>query len=285
MPVASVRSRVRLVVLGAAALLLAALTACGEKIEAVAGPAAAPAPEPVKLDVPYVPTPHELVDLMLDMADVGPGDHLIDLGSGDGRIVIAAVRDRGVPSAVGVEIDPARIEEANANARAAGVEDRVVFERGDLFEKDFSDATVLTMYLLRTINLRLRPIILENLAPGTRVVSHVFDMADWTPDRTEWIGSVPVYLWIVPARVAGDWVLETGDDAPSFALSIMQNFQRIQGTATRDGTRHLLASATLHGNEIRFEFGGEQFVGMVDGDTIRGRTVSGMERSWHARRI
>jgi SAM-dependent methyltransferase len=147
-------------------------------------------------DVPFVPTDQKVVEKMLELARVGPRDIVYDLGSGDGRIVIAAAKKgaRGV----GVDIDPQRIEEARENARAAGVEDRVRFVQGDLFKADIGDATVVTLYLLSTVNQRLRPKLLAELRPGTRIVSHAFDMGDWHPQATEQVGGTTVYYWVVP---------------------------------------------------------------------------------------
>jgi len=142
--------------------------------------AAAPSVHSHSLDVPYVPTPPEVVNRMLEVAQVGPKDFVIDLGSGDGRIAIAAVKNHGARGAMGVDINPERIAEAQANAQEAGVTDKVEFREQNLFETDFSQASVLTMYLLPDVNMVLRPKILE-LAPGTRVVSHAFDMEDWKP--------------------------------------------------------------------------------------------------------
>jgi hypothetical protein len=151
------------------------------------------------IDVPFVPTPHAAVAAMLDVAEVGASDMVYDLGSGDGRIPIAAAR-RGA-RAVGIDIDPRRIDEARANAEEAGVTDRVRFIRGDLFELDLSPATVITLYLLPRLNLRLRPTLLA-LAPGTRIVSHGFDMGDWKPEQTITAGGSLIHFWRVPARVA-----------------------------------------------------------------------------------
>jgi SAM-dependent methyltransferase len=147
-------------------------------------------------DVMYVPTPDAVVKEMLSLADVKPGDVVYDLGCGDGRIVIEAAK-RGAAKAVGVDIDPERIQEARENARAAGVQDRVTFIEGDLFEVDFADANVVTLYLLPELNLRLRPKLLA-LKPGTRIVSHAFDMGDWAPERTEHVEGKTVYAWTVP---------------------------------------------------------------------------------------
>jgi len=150
-----------------------------------------------KLDVPYVPTPMEVVNKMLDMGKVGAGDTLYDLGCGDGRIVITAAKERGARG-VGVDIDPQRIVEANENAEKAGVKDRVQFRQGDLFKADFSPATVVTLYLLPDINKRLRPQLWRQLKVGTRVVSHAFDMGDeWPPERTERADFRTIYAWTI----------------------------------------------------------------------------------------
>lgn len=134
---------------------------------------------------------------MLDMADVGPGDYVIDLGSGDGRILIAAARDRGARG-IGIEIDPVLVREATANAAAAGIADRVTFKAQDLFETPLAEADVVTMFLLPEVNLKLRPRLLAQLKPGARVVSHVFDMGDWRPDETRRVGGARVHLWTIP---------------------------------------------------------------------------------------
>jgi precorrin-6B methylase 2 len=159
-----------------------------------------------RLDVPYVPTPERVVDRMLELAKPQPGDVLYDLGSGDGRIVITAAKRYGVRG-VGVDLDPDRIREANENAKQAGVTDRVRFIQGDLFDTDLREASVVTLYLLPDVNLRLRPKLLAELRPGTRVVSHNYNMGDWEPEHRETIslpsGEHVVYLWRVPPRAAG----------------------------------------------------------------------------------
>ncbi|WP_035993052.1 SAM-dependent methyltransferase [Leptolyngbya sp. KIOST-1] len=159
-----------------------------------------PAPVRTDLDVPYVPTPMEVVDEMLRLADVGQDDLLYDLGSGDGRIVIAAAERFGTRG-VGVDIDPDRVEEANANAEAAGVTELVEFREQDLFETDFSEATVVTLYLLSEVNLRLKPRLLQELQPGTRIVSHAFDMGRWEPEQVVNVDGRMVYFWTVPEEV------------------------------------------------------------------------------------
>lgn len=164
--------------------------------------AQAPATQPQERpgDVPYVPTPEAVVDAMLDVAKVGKNDILYDLGSGDGRIVITAAQKFGTRG-TGIDIDPERIQEANANAQKAGVTDRVKFVQQDLFKTDFSDATVVTLYLLPDINLKLRPTLLSKLKPGTRIVSHAFDMGDWKPEKTLQVDGRTVYYWVVPKEV------------------------------------------------------------------------------------
>lgn len=152
-------------------------------------------------DVIFVPTPNKVVERMLDMARVTPRDRVYDLGCGDGRIVIHAARHYGA-RAVGIDIDPERIREANANAAAAGVTDKVKFVEGDLFEADISPATVVTLYLLTSLNLKLKPRLLSALNPGTRIVSHAFDMGDWKPEQQDEIEGSNVYLWRVPTQKA-----------------------------------------------------------------------------------
>lgn len=156
---------------------------------------------PVKLDVPYVPTPQAVVDKMLELAKPTKDDFLIDLGSGDGRIVVTAAKKYGTRG-LGIDINPERIAEANANAKKEGVESLVEFRQADLFETDFSKANVLTMYLLSSVNMKLRPKILSDLKPGTRVVSHAFDMGDWKPDTTEQVDGKTVYMWTIPQKKA-----------------------------------------------------------------------------------
>lgn len=148
-------------------------------------------------DVPYVPTPQVVVEKMLDVAQVGKGDLVYDLGCGDGRIVITAAKERGARG-VGIDLNPTRIAEANANARRAGVEDKVKFMVGDLFQSDFSEASVVTLYLLPEVNRALRPILWRQLKIGTRVVSHDFDMGpEWPPEKTERIGAKTIYYWTI----------------------------------------------------------------------------------------
>lgn len=192
------------------AVFAAIVAACGASAQRspvtqdVPAPAAKQQPSPVKKDVPYVPTPQNVVDEMLTLANVTKDDVVYDLGCGDGRLVITAVKKFGALRGFGVDIDPQRIEESNANARAAGVTDRVTFAVQDLFQTDFKEATVVTLYLLPEVNLRLRPKLLSDLKPGTRVVSHSFDMGDWKPEKAITVqpGGQRLYLWTIPAKTS-----------------------------------------------------------------------------------
>ncbi|HEY9559374.1 MAG TPA: class I SAM-dependent methyltransferase [Anseongella sp.] len=157
------------------------------------------AQETPDLDVPYVPTSQEVVNAMLDLAGVTARDVVYDLGCGDGRIVITAAKKYGA-TGTGIDIDPERITEATENAKKAGVGKKVKFIKADLFESDFSEASVVTLYLLSTINMKLRPILLKQLKPGTRIVSHAFDMGDWEPDETRTVNGTRIYLWTVPEK-------------------------------------------------------------------------------------
>jgi SAM-dependent methyltransferase len=222
-----------------------------------------------RLDVPYVVTDMQVVDAMLGMARVRPNDYVLDLGSGDGRILIAAARSHGARG-LGVDIDPARVDEAKANARDAGVSARVTFRRQDLFETPLAEADVLALYLLPEINLRLRPRILAEMRPGTRVVSHDFDMGDWRWDLRERVGSATVYMWIVPARVGGRWTLSTG--GRDFTLDLAQKYQAFTGHASVGGRQVRVEQGRLAGENIRFIVdlgdGRRTFEGRVDGDTM-----------------
>ena len=214
--------------------------------------------------VPYVPTPQEVVERMLEIAKVGPQDYLIDLGSGDGRIVVTAAKQLGARG-FGVDLNPVRIEESIENAAKAGVSDRVTFQQRNLFETDLSDATVITMYLLPRVNLDLRPKLLE-LKPGTRLVSHDFSMDDWKPDAfaemdvKEKYGTAPgsssIYFWIVPARVSGSWQwqLAVGGKPLAYELALQQKYQMISGTVRVGGRSVKLEDARLRGDQISFSF-------------------------------
>jgi SAM-dependent methyltransferase len=237
-----------------------------------------PAPVLPGKDVAWVPTPDAAADRMLSMAQVGPRDLVVDLGSGDGKIAIMAARRFGA-RAVGVEYDPAMLEVSREAARREGVADRVRFAQGDLFEYDFREATVVTLYLLTTINVKLRPRILA-MRPGTRVASHMFRMGDWEPDERDRVAGSDVFLWIVPARVAGAWRLTHGAD--TFTLDLQQSYQRVTGTVRH--ARGLGAlDVTLRGADVRVAFDDAAGVrrtmsGRVDGERMQGE-------GWRAVRV
>jgi len=225
-----------------------------------------------RLDVPYVTTDNEVVEVMLGMAQVRPNEKVVDLGSGDGRILIAAARSLGARG-LGVDIDPARVREANANARAAGVAHRVIFRREDLFETPIRDADVVTLYLLQEINIRLRPRLLAELRPGTRVVSHDFDMGDWPHDARRQVGSASVYLWIVPAPVSGRWTMSL-DGRPA-ELEIDQRYQQFTGRLNVGGQPARIEQGRINGPNLRFvaRVGGgarRVFEGRLEGDALVG---------------
>lgn len=214
---------------------------------------------PPRLDVPYVPTDQVTVEAMLDMAKVGPNDFVIDLGSGDGRIVVTAAKKYGARG-FGVDLNPQRIKEANENAQAAGVTDKVTFYNQNLFDTKIGDATVLTMYLLPSVNLQLRPRLFTELKPGTRVVSHDFDMGDWQPDNQADLGRDQVYFWVIPAQVGGKWSVKAGGD--SFTVALEQKHQMLSGTAS--GGKSGKVEGKLLGSEVTFSLDGRKYIGKVD---------------------
>ena len=229
-------------------------------------------------DVIWVPTPQALVDKMLDIAKVTPKDYLIDLGSGDGRTVITAAK-RGV-KALGIEYNPDMVELSKRNAAKERVGDRASFTKADLFETDFSEATVITMFLLPDINLKLRPKIL-NLKPGTRIVSNSFTMGDWKADDTVMVKNGCVsyctaYLWIVPAKVEGTWQVGDGE------LTLKQTYQMVSGDLKRGGKTVQLANGKLKGDRIMFNAGGSVYTGRVNGNGMEGTISSGGD--WKASR-
>ncbi len=194
----------RIILLLIASISLAALGTAGcttqRDFEAEAQAPNVTTPAQRQPDVPYVPTPQPVVDAMLQLAQVNSNDVIYDLGSGDGRIPITAAQRFGIRS-VGVDINPQRVQEANANAQKAGVTNRVEFRQQDLFETDLRNATVVTLYLLPDVNLKLRPKLLRELRPGTRIVSHAFDMGDWQPQQVQQVDGKTIYLWVVPENV------------------------------------------------------------------------------------
>ena len=222
-------------------------------------------------DVVWVPTPQPLVEKMLDMAHLTPQDFHIDLGSGDGRTVITAAK-RGA-RALGIEYNPDMVALSKKNAAAAGVGDKATFVQADLFETDFSKANVLTLFLLPSINMKLRPKILD-MKPGTRVVANSFNMEDWDADETETIAGdctswCTALLWIVPAKVQGSWAMPQGE------LKLTQQFQKVSGTL---GTQQI-AEGKLRGDELTFKVGNTTYTGKVDGSTIHGTNWTATKRA------
>ena len=258
-----------------------------------------------ELDTPYVPTPQAVVDRMLDMAQVKASDMVIDLGSGDGRIMITAAKRHGARG-FGVEIDPRLVKRSNEEAKRVGVAERVKFLQQDLFSTDFHEAAVLTLYLLPDVNIALRPKILAELKPGTRVVSHDYGMGEWRPDAQETIPAPDktvgtrkesmVYLWIVPARIEGEWIfdLSSGGKTRRTRLVLKQRYQFVSGAVELTGLGDVqISDGRLRGNEVRLvlppgalDRGPVELVGRVTGDSLNG-TVRRGERevaNWSARR-
>jgi hypothetical protein len=230
-------------------------------------------------DVVWVPTAQTLVDRMLNMAKLTPNDYLIDLGSGDGRTVITAAQ-RGA-KALGIEYNPKMVELSKENAAKAGVTDRATFMKADLFQTDFSKATVITLFLLPELNLRLRPKLLE-MKPGTRIVSNSFDMGNWTADETiETVDKCQTYcsafLWIIPAKVDGTWRMENGK------LAFKQNFQVFKGTLSAGNVVTPITKGRLNGEEITFTAGNTVYKGRVSGNVMEGTsTGGGKDAPWRA---
>lgn len=266
---------------------------------AIAQPTPAPRPSPTVPDkpaAPYVPTPDAVVTEMLKLAGVKQGDILYDLGSGDGRLVIVAVQQFGAQRGVGIEIEPKLIKLSQENAQKAGVSDRTQFLQQDLFQTDFRDASVVTLYLSPTANRQLRPKLLNDLKPGSRVVSHSFTMGDWPPDRVVNIPSAvrTLYYWVVPAQVAGQWqgsaeVSRNQDSRPiPHTLQFRQKFQQIEVQFTPTGRASSVYRGKLEGNAIRCQGAKTanghalEFVGQIEGDTLKGtievETTSGVQR-------
>jgi len=272
---------------------------------ALTAAAAAPAASQLQQDAPYVPTPDVVVAAMLGLARVGKDDFVVDLGSGDGRIVITAARQFGARG-LGVEIDSNLVAEARRQALSQGVAERVAFVAENVFITDFRKASVLTMYLGHRMNLQLRPALFEQLRPGARVVSHDFDMGNWRPDAQVRV-KVPdkpygppvsdIYLWIMPANAAGTWQwrLEAAGTAVPYELALEQTFQSLAGRALAAGRAARLAEPGLTGSEVRFVLyvpanGRElrhEYTGRVSGEAITGRVRldGGAEVVWNAQRV
>jgi len=227
-------------------------------------------------DVVWVPTPQMLVDTMLGMAKVTSADYVIDLGSGDGRLVITAAK-RGA-TALGIEYNPNMVELARRSALEEGVSDKATFAQADIFESDFSKATVLTLFLLSDLNLKLRPVILD-MKPGTRIVSNTFSMSDWEPDQTVRLNEptswTTAHLWIVPAKVEGIWRLNDGQ------INFTQDFQKITGTLTL-GNKEMKLIGKLDGDKISFSSEGIVYTGTVKGNVMSGTRTG--DSAWEASR-
>lgn len=268
-------------------------------------PAWSPAAEQHALaDVPYVPTPPAVVDVMLGLAGVGPADYVIDLGSGDGRIVIAAAKQCGARG-MGVEIDGNLVGAARREAQREGVAGRVEFREQNLFITEIGQATVVTMYLYPRLMLQLRPRLFAELKPGTRVVSHDFDMERWlpearvtvpVPDKPYGSPSSEVFFWIMPANAAGTWRWRSADDAAAEnELTVSQTYQMLEGRGVAGGRTVRVESGRVRGDEIRLMLTAEidgravrqALNGRVSGDTIRGKEQlpGGGERDWSATRV
>jgi len=226
-------------------------------------------------DVVWVPTPQELVNKMLEMAEVTSNDFVIDLGSGDGRTVITAAKIGA--RALGVEYNPDMVALSKENAKKEGMSDKVEFIQADLFWTDLSKATVITMFLLPEINLKLRPRLLD-LKPGTRIVSNTFTMAEWEADfegttEENWNSWNTAFLWIVPAKVGGTWKLGDGE------LNLIQEFQFIRGTYISTGKSYTVTDGRLRGNSISFTINNEKYSGTVGDKTIKGTATNASEGS------
>lgn len=253
---------------------------------------------PERLDVPYVPTPDEIVAEMIKMAGIKENDVVYDLGCGDGRIIISACQKTGARG-VGVDIDPERIAECRSNAKNANVEDKVTFLQEDLFKVDFSEATVLALYLLPEINVKLRPRILNDLQPGSRIISHNYSMGDWLPDTARHLDARhSIYFWVVPANVGGTWniSLQEKEGPIRRILRLDQGYQIVTGDISSESGRTLISSVNLSGNDIRFTVDRKAargtiaviFTGKAKGNVMEGSFKSpenpDIKGTWRARR-
>src|ERR1051326_1019422 len=257
--------------------LILPFTAAAQKFEPQVGQAGK--------DVIWVPTPEEVVDRMLTMAQVTPNDFVVDLGSGDGRTVIMAAKKFGA-KALGIEYNPEIVKLSQENAQKAGVSDRAQFRRADIFATDFSQATVITLYLLPALNMKLRPTILAMKA-GTRVASHSFTMEDWEADEVSTMDGRRAYFWIVPANVMGTWTLDAGGQKSELTLD--QTFQKINGTVSFGAVQGGLRDAHMRGPQISFSYVDQaglrrDFTGSVNGRQMEGsfRDDKGQDGRWSA---
>ena len=227
-------------------------------------------------DVIWIPTPEGLIDKMLTAAKVTDKDKLFDLGAGDGIIAITAARKYGAQS-VGIEYNPDMAQFARRKVAEAGMNDKVRIITGDIFQEDFSSATVVTLYLMPHLNMKLRPTLLK-MKPGTRVVSHAFTMGDWEPDETMSFNHTQGYFWVVPAQIEGSWVMNGFDGGP-IRVNLSQSFQNIGGTLTRGGQSFAMLGAKLRGDEVKFQFitpdrKVHAFSGRVEGGRLTGKVVT-----------
>jgi SAM-dependent methyltransferase len=251
--------------------LLGALTGCAELRARFVGP-----------DVVFIATPEDVAVAMLRLGEVGPADVVVDLGSGDGRVVIAAAREFGARG-VGVDIDAELVRTSRLAARSAGVADRTTFLQQDLFVTDLHTASVVTLYLRDDVNLRLRPKLLQELAPGSRVVSHDFDMGDWRPDGMQRVRGPlrdhRLYLWVIPAAVAGVWRVSLGEGEA--VLNLTQRYQVLGGTLSLGGRELPITEGRVSGERLTFTAGARRFAGRAAGDTLEGGNPG---LTWSARR-
>ena len=260
-------------------ILLSALLISGMNFAYSTTPAA-PTYTPVQgqagKDVIWIPTPEGLIDKMLTTAKVTDKDTLFDLGAGDGISAITAARKYGAQS-VGIEFNPDMAQFARRKVAEAGMTDKVRIITGDIFQEDFSSATVVTLYLMPHQNLKLRPTLLK-MKPGTRVVSHAFTMGDWEPDEIMSFNHTQGYFWVVPAQIEGSWVMNGLDGGP-FRVNLSQSFQNIGGTLTRGGQTFSMLGAKLRGDEVKFQFitpdrKVHAFSGRLDGGRLTGKVVT-----------
>jgi precorrin-6B methylase 2 len=230
-------------------------------------------------DVIWYPTPHELVDVMIKMAGLTSADYLIDLGSGDGRIVIAAAK-KGI-NAAGVEFNPDMVEYSKKNAEREGVADKTDFIKADFFEYDMSKATVITMFLLPELNRKLKPLLLE-LKPGTRIITNSFSMQDWQYDEMEQLDDETIswntaYLWIVPAKVEGTWKFKDGE------LELSQNYQMVTGKMKAGGKSYTISDGKLRGSVLNFTCNNINYKCTINGSEMKGTAVKdGKNSMWEA---
>jgi 16S rRNA G966 N2-methylase RsmD len=279
------------------ALLALGVESSGVRAQVVYGP-----PPQGDIVVPYEPTPDNVVEAMLTIGQVTPQDFVMDLGSGDGRIVVTAAKKYGARG-LGIELNPDLVKRSIVNAEAAGVSDRVSFQQQDIFKTDLSQATVITMFLFPKVNLQLRPKLLD-LKPGTRIVSHFHDMADWRPDQQQHLmtkehyGDTWIFLWYIPAKVEGDWrwTEQRGGVEQRHRLILRQTYQEVAGTLTTDSLRPIeIRDGKLRGAQLtfwvpireggrtaRWDFSGEVDGGLISG-TERSGSASGVtDRTWRA---